>query len=302
MDLLTNILYAAIRVSTPLILAGMACLLSQQINLLNIAVEGLMLFGAFGAVVAGAYFGNVWLGLATAILLSVLISVIFCIFVINLRANLIVAGLAVNTLALGLISYLLVVFFNARGVYSPGNLAKLPTVDISLLQDVPFLGDILSGHSILVYVSWIIVVLVSLLLYHTRLGIHIRAVGEHLEAAKTAGINVKKVQYITLLLAGVLAGMAGAQLSIGDLTLFSDNMTNGRGFIALAAVFFGAARPGLTTLGCLLFGLFEAIQFRLQTTTGFPPQLVQMLPYTIVVVVLTAISLKNIQRKKADGA
>lgn len=298
MELLTNILFAMIRVSTPLILAGLAGVISQQVNLLNIAIDGLMLFGAFAAVVVGAYFGNVWIGLLAAMIMAILISIIFSVFVIDLRANLIVAGVAVNTLALGLTSFLLVIFFNARGAYSPGNLAKLPSIDIPLLQDIPFLGDVLSGHSVLAYVSWLLVFGCAVLLYRTRLGVHIRAVGEHTEAAETAGINVRKVRYISLLVAGALAGLAGAQLAVGDLTLFTDNMTNGRGFIALAAVFFGGAKPGLTALGALLFGLFESVQVRLQTNLGFPPQLVQMLPYLIVVVVLTVMSVQKKRKRK----
>ncbi len=127
-----------------------------------------------------------------------------------------------------------------------------------------------------------------------------RAVGEHKEAAETAGIPVKRVQYTAILIGGALCGLAGAQLAIGDLTLFSDNMTNGRGFIAMAAMFFGAARPGLTAIGCLIFGLFEAIQIRMQIGTEIPSQLAQLLPYLIVIFVLSLISYrKKTQRQGA---
>jgi simple sugar transport system permease protein len=297
MQLLSNVLFAALRMSAPLILAGLAAALSQQVNLLNIAVEGIMLFGAFVAVVVGAMFGNVWIGVAAAILTGVIVSTLFGLFVVDLRANLIVAGLAVNILALGLTAYLLVVIFNTRGAYAPGNFSGIPRITLPLIEHIPFLGDILSGHGVLVYFSWLSVLLTSLLLYRTPLGVHIRAAGEHKEAATTAGIHVKKAQYAALLIGG-LAGLAGAQLSVGNLTLFTDNMTNGRGFIALAAMFFGAAKPGLTAIGCILFGLFEAIQFRMQATTGVPPQFLQMLPYLIVIAALTIISLRNVLRKK----
>jgi simple sugar transport system permease protein len=299
MDVLSKVLFATLRVSTPLILAGLAGALSQQANLLNIALEGLMLFGAFAAVVVGANFGSVWIGLAAAVIVAVMISALFGMFVIDMKADLIVAGLAVDILALGLTAYLLVVLFEARGAYAPGNLTGLPTVRLPLIDRIPFVGDVLSGHGVLVYVSWLTVWLTSLLLYRTRLGVHIRAVGEHKEAAETAGIHVRRVQYAALLIGGALTGLAGAQLSVGDLTLFTDNMTNGRGFIALAAVFFGAARPGLTALGSLLFGLFEAVQYRLQAATGLPPQLPQVLPYLIVIVVLTMISLRRQTRRRA---
>jgi simple sugar transport system permease protein len=230
---------------------------------------------------------------------AVAVSALFALFVIDLRANLIVAGLAVNILALGLTAYLLVVLFDSRGAYAPDNLAGLTTVTIPLIARVPFLGKIFSGHTPLVYISWLTVLLTSVFLYRTPLGVHIRAVGEHKQAAETAGIRVRRVQYVALLIGGALCGLAGAHLSVGDLTLFTDNMTNGRGFIALAAVFFGAARPGLTAIACLLFGLFEAIQFRLQASSGLPPQLPQMLPYLIVVVILTLISLRRQIQKAA---
>jgi len=301
-DTLTNILFASLRVMTPLLLAALAGLISQRVNLLNIALEGLMLFGAFFAVAFGAQFGSPWVGLLFAVILTTLITLIYAVAVVELRANLIVAGLAINTLAVGLTSYLLVVLFDARGAYSPAGLASLPKLTIPLLADIPLLGKVLSGHGVLVYLSWILAGLTSVFLYRMPVGIHLRAVGERPEAAETAGINLKGIQYLALLLGGVLCALAGTQLAIGDLTIFNDSMINGRGFIALAAVFFGAGKPGLTTLGCFVFGLFEILQFRLQTSTSIPPQLPQMLPYLIVVLTLTGISLQKAIRKKRISA
>lgn len=298
MEFVINVLYSTLRVSTPLILAAMAGALSKQVNLLNIALEGLMLFGAFAGVVFAAQFGNTWLGLLAAVLLALALSAVFALFVIDLRVNLIVAGLAINILALGLTAYLLTVVFDTRGAFIPDNVTPLPTWDIPFLQDVPVLGRILSRHGILVYFSWLMVLVTSLILYKTPFGLHLRAVGEHKEAALTAGIAVRRVEYLSILLGGILAGLAGAQLSIGDLTLFTDGMTNGRGFIALAAVFFGNGAPGLTAIGCLLFGMFEALQFRVQVRTGLSPQLLQMLPYLIVVIILVLISVRKKQRRQ----
>lgn len=297
MEFVINVLHSTLRVSTPLILAAMAGAFSKQVNLLNIALEGLMLFGAFAGVVFAAQFGSTAMGLITAAMLALVLSALFAFFVIDMRVNLIVAGLAINILALGLTAYLLTVVFNTRGAFIPDNVAPLPHWDIPLLKDVPFLGPILSGHGLLVYLSWLMVPVTSLILYKTPFGLHLRAIGEHKEAAQTAGIAVRRVEYISILLGGVLSGLAGAQLSIGDLALFTDNMTNGRGFIALAAVFFGNAVPGLTALGCLLFGMFEALQFRVQVLTGLPPQLLQMLPYLIVVIILVVMSIHKKQRR-----
>ncbi len=298
MEFVINVLYSTLRVSAPLIMAAMAGALSKQVNLLNIALEGLMLFGAFAGVVFAAQFSNTWLGLLAAVLLSLMLSAVFALFVIDLRVNLIVAGLAINILALGLTAYLLTVVFDTRGAFIPDNVNPLPSWDIPIIKGIPILGSILSGHGILVYLSWLMVLVTSLILYKTPFGVHLRAVGEHKEAAKTAGVAVRRVEYQTILLGGLLAGLAGAQLSIGDLALFTDSMTNGRGFIALAAVFFGNGAPGLTAIGCLLFGMFEALQFRVQVRTGMSPQLLQMLPYLIVVVILVLISIRKKQNKQ----
>jgi simple sugar transport system permease protein len=290
---ISNILFATIRMATPLLLAGMAGLISQQVGLLNIALDGLMLFGAFFSVVFGAALGSPWLGLLMAIFITLIITLIYAIVVVELKSNLIVAGLAINILALGLTSYLLVIFFNARGAYTPTGLQSIPRVELPIINKIPVLGNILSGHGVLVYFSWLLVIAVWLFLNKTPLGIHVRAVGEHIESAETAGINVKYVQYFALLIGGVMASLGGVQISLGDLTLFTDNMVSGRGFIALAAVFFGGARPGLTALGCFVFALFEVLQFRLQMTTNIPPQLPQMLPYLIVILTLTVISIQK---------
>jgi simple sugar transport system permease protein len=177
-------------------------------------------------------------------------------------------------------------------------LAKLPVVNIPLLEGIPHLGEILSGHSPLVYASWALVPLTSIFLYRTVIGGHIRAVGEHAEAAQTAGISVKGMQYLALILGGALCGLGGAHLSVGDLPLFREKMTNDRGFIALAAVYFAAARPRMTALACLLFGFFEALQFRLQLRdTAIPNEFLQILPYLMVVMALVVMSVRKEWRK-----
>jgi len=233
----------------------------------------------------------------SAPLIMVAMAGVFALFVVQLRANLIVAGLAINFLALGGTAYLLQVLFDTSGTFAPPELVPLGRLEIPVLQNIPLIGQALVGLPILVYVSWLTVPLVAVLLYRTTLGTYIRAVGENAEAAKAAGISVKRMQFIALILGGALCGLAGAHLAMGDLGLFRENMTNGRGFIALAAVYFAAARPGLATLACLLFGLFDALQFRLQTTSNIPPQFFQMLPYLIVVGALVLISVRKEWRK-----
>jgi len=253
---IVSLLDATLRISAPLILVGMAGLLSYQVGLINIALEGMMLSGAFAAVVFGYELGSTWLGVLLAAAVGAALGALFALAVITLRANLIVAGLALNFLATGGTAYLMDILYDQSGTLAPEGLSKLPAVTIPLLDDAPVLGEILSGHSPLVYVSWLMVPLTSIFLYRMVVGGHIRAVGEHPEAAQTAGISVKGMQYLALILGGLLCGLAGAHLSVGDLPLFRERMTNDRGFIALAAVYFAAARPRLTAAACLLFGFF----------------------------------------------
>ena len=295
MNTLINISFATLRMATAIIFVAMGGVLSQQVGLINIALEGLMLMGAFVAVIASFYSGSALVGVILAAMSGALLALVFAFFIIRFRTDLIVGGLAVNILALGLTAYLLVVLFNSRGAFAPEGLAGLKAVHIPLLAQIPVLGPILSGHGPLAYVSWVSVFLTYVFLYRTTIGLHLRAAGENSEAAKSVGIRVKNLQYLGLVLSGALSGLGGAQLSLGNVTLFSDNMTNGRGYMALAAVFFGAAYPLPTALACLLFGLFEAIQIRLQTTVAVPPQFPQMLPFAIIVVILTLVSLRKVR-------
>lgn len=293
-----NLLTATLRVSAPLLLVGMAGLLSYQVGLINIALEGMMLAGAFAAVVIGYESGATSVGVFGAGVVGGLMGAIFALSVITLRANLIVAGLALNFLVFGATAYLMDILYDQSGTLAPQGLEKLPRVELPLIHDLGRMGEVLSGHSPLVYVAWIMIPLTSVFLYRTMVGAHIRAVGEHPEAAQTAGISVTRMQYVALILGGMLCGIAGAQLSVGDLPLFRERMTNDRGFIALAAVYFAAARPRLTAVACLLFGFFEALQFRLQLQdTELPNEFLQMLPYLMVVVALVVMSVRQEWRK-----
>lgn len=297
MELLANLLASTLRLATPLMLAAMAGLLSYQVGLINIALEGFMLAGAFTAVTAAAAFGSNWLGIFLACAVGGVLGGVFALFVTQLNANLIIAGLAINLLALGVTAYLLQIWYGTSGTFAPESVDSLQDVVIPIIHDIPFIGRILSGHSPIVYLSWVMIPVTSVFLYYTAQGTHIRAAGENPEAVQTAGISVTGVRYLALVLGGVLCGLAGAHLSMSELGLFRENMTNGRGFIALAAVYFGAGQPLMAAGACLLFGLFEALQFRLQTETNIPPQFFQMLPYIVVVVTLVIVSARTEWKK-----
>lgn len=290
MQAFTDLAFATLRLTTPIILAALAGLLSQQVGLINIALEGMMLAAAFAAVLGAFYAQHALVGVVAAVVVGMLVALVFAVFVLRFRANLIVAGLAANILALGGTGYLLQVLYQTRGAFAPPGLRGLGAVHIPGLYQIPILGPILDGHSPLVYVTWVLVILTSIFLNRTVTGLRVRAVGEQAEAAATVGIPVRRLQYGMLLAGGGLCGLAGAQMSLGNLQLFVYNMTSGRGFMALAAVFFGQAQPWPTTLGSVVFGFFDALQIRLQTTVGVPPQITQILPFLSIVVALTWVS------------
>ena len=233
----------------------------------------------------------------TAILLAAtvagaLLGLLFSWSITRLGANEIVAGLGLNLLVLGFFGYLLPTAFKIEGTLLPAGLVGLPKVEIPLVNQIPGLGPILSGHDILTYLSWLSVPLVSVFLYRTPLGIELRATGANEEAARAAGVPTLRLRDFSTVVAGAFSGLAGAQLSLGVVTLFNKQMTGGRGFIALAAFYFGDARPALTALGAVIFGVFEAAGFRLGSS-GVPSQLVQMLPYLVVVISLTLVAVRR---------
>jgi simple sugar transport system permease protein len=219
--------------------------------------------------------------------------------VIDLKGNAIVAGLAVNIFALGFTTYLMrPVFGVSGGSYYDPKIHGLPNIDIPILGDLPVIGPVVSGYSILVYVAVLAVPLAYVLLFHHPIGLRIRAVGEDPIAAGSIGISVRRTRYLTIILSGALCGLAGAQLSISLVTQFVQGMTAGRGFIALVAVMFGRAHPVGVLLGSLLFGFAYALTLRLQGI-GVPPQFVAMLPYVATIAVLILVQRRAIRRRAA---
>lgn len=292
LDALTAILAAAAPASTAILLAAMGGLLNRQGGIVNIGLEANMLMGAFLAVVVTAATGNPVAGVIAAGLGGGLVGLLFSWTITRLGAHEIIAGLGLNLLMVGLFGYLLPVVFNVAGTLIPQSLVGLPVIHVPLLDGLPVIGPILSGHDPLTYLSWLSVPLVSFFLYRTTAGMALRATGANEEAARAAGIPTLRVRDLSTVAAGVFAGVAGAQLSLGIVTLFNKNMTGGRGFIALAAFYFGDARPSLTALAAFIFGISQSASFRLQSS-GLPPQVVQMLPYLVVVVSLSFVALRR---------
>jgi general nucleoside transport system permease protein len=232
------------------------------------------------------------LGVLSGIAAGMLIAGILAFFHLYLETNIILAGIAINILATGGTIFLLYILTGDKG--NSSNLASLavPNIHIPLIKDIPFIGTVVSGHNIFVYLAFILTAVVAVMLYRTRLGVHIRAVGENPTAADSVGINVRRTQLIALLLSGFFASLGGLVMSMAYLTLFQREMTAGRGFIALAAVYLGGRKPWGTLIAAIIFGLADALSNQFGSMR-IPSQLVQMIPYVATIVALVAYALRQ---------
>lgn len=290
---LIGLVPAIMRVSTPLILAGLGVHVSSRAGVLNIGVEGMMLAGALAGVVVSALTQDAWLGLAAALLCGAALAALLSGAIHLLRADLILSGIALNMAALAGTTLALFAITGDKGI--SGSLASLtlPSIHIPFIGSVPVLGTLLSGHHVLTYAALLAVPLVGLLVTRTPLGLAMRAVGENPEAAAATGIPVLRVQVTALLISGLFAGAAGAFLSMGYVSWFSQNMTAGRGFISLAADVMGFGYAWGTLAAALLLGATEAVTLSVQGF-GVPSELLQAIPYLVPVLAMVI----HAQRRK----
>ena len=265
--------WSTVRLSTPLIMAALGGLFSERSGVINIALEGMMLAGAFTAAAVTYAVGNPYVGLLAGMMAGGLIAAIHAVACIRYKADQVVTGTAINILMIGMPAFLSGAFF-----LSSGSTPQIPKEHL-----IPWIPIVIAFA--LVPISWYV-------LYKTPFGLRLRSVGENPEAADAAGVKVARMRYAGVLLSGALAGIGGAYLSIGQSSLFTRNMTSGRGFIALAALIFGKWRPVQTLLACLLFGLTEALSIQMQGVVKLPSgddipvQFIQMVPYVLTIIVL----------------
>jgi len=289
------------RMATPILFATMGGIFSSQSGIFNVGLEAMLNIGAFFAVVGSVQTGSALGGLVYAVIACSIASLVFALIHLEMKANAIIVGLAFNIFAIGLTNYLLVEMLGATGVYQSDLIVGFKEVQIPFIQNIPILGDLISGHFPLVYVAFISVWIVYLILYKTPVGFHLRSVGEKSEAAESIGINPKKMKYLGLILSGVFCGFGGTFLSLSYLNLFAENMTAGRGWLALAAINFGNSKPLRSLVACLVFGFADALAVRLQQF-GFPSQIVLMLPYISTLLVLLASAMNSDRKKKMAAA
>jgi len=287
-----SLISSTIRMVTPILLAALGGALCSRVGVFNVGLEGLVLVGAFSAIVGNHFTGSLILAVVIAAAASVLFSLLFSYMTIGLKANEIVVGVAINFLALGLTTFALRAIFDVKGAFYDKDMAGLPRLQIPFIHDIPVVGEIISGHSPLVYLAFLAAILLYVFLYRTVTGFRVLAVGMNPAAARSLGLKATRLQVMAILLCGVLCGVAGAQLSLGQVTMFTEGMTAGRGFIALVAMMMGQSHPLGILASSLLFGFMDALSIRLQ---GFsiPTQFTSMLPYVLTIAAMFFLKEKN---------
>ncbi len=277
---------ATLRFATPLVLGGLGGILSERSGVVNIAIEGMMLMGCFWGFWVASESMSWPLGLAAAAAAGGISALVHAIFAIHLGADQIISGTAINILALGVTSF---AYRTLIGSNSAPAVDRIPNVRLPLIEDIPFLGGIIGDLNLMVWLMVALVVGIWIFLFRTPWGLRLRATGEDPRAADTVGIPVFRVRYLAVVSSGILAGLAGAFLSFGFGSAFNENMTNGRGFIALAAVVFGNWKPWGVFWAALLFGFASALGNQLQTAAGVNSTLVSVLPYLFTLIAMVGV-------------
>lgn len=290
--------FSIIRITSPILFAALAAVVAEKAGVVNIGLEGIMMISALFGVLF-AYWTNSWIvGVLGATAVGVLLAMIIAIFALKLKTDIILAGIAINLLGGGGTVFLLYLFTGLKGntasLTTPNMLT--PKVNIPLLQDIPIIGQIFSGHSVLTYIAFILVFVIWIVLYKTALGLRIRAVGENSHAADSVGVSVIRTQYIALAISGALAGLGGAYMSMYYSQSWNIGIVAGRGFIALAAQAMGQGEPVGAMLASLLFGFASALGNKVEGMQGFSSYLVAAIPYAVTIIGLVIYAMSTIKR------
>jgi simple sugar transport system permease protein len=278
--------------TTPILLAALGGAINRQAGIVNIGLDGMILAGAFVAVFVDWKTGSPVLACAAATATGGVVGWLFALPITRLGANEIVAGLGLALLMPGLFGYILPVAFGQASTLQPAGIPGVDAWHIPLLSSIPFVGAVFFSQDPITYLSWIAIPLTWFLLYRTVVGVRLRAAGHNPDAAVAAGLPLARLRELATVIAGLLAALGGAQLSLATVQLFNKDMTGGRGFIALAAFYFGNSKPALTALAAFIFGISYSVAIRLQTA-GLPDQIPEMLPYLAVVVALVVVALRR---------
>ena len=294
LPVLVGILYSGICLATPYLYAAIGETFAQRSGVYNLGVEGIMLMGAYAAFFVASRSGNLWLGLLAAGLVGGAMGLLMAFISVTMRAEQGISGIGLHLFGLGLSTLL---FKTTLGGVEA--IDGFPSVRIPLLADIPYIGESLFNHNLLVYGAFLMVPVAHWVLNHTTLGLKIRAVGQNPAAADSLGVSVSKIRYLTVSVGGIFAGIAGASLSIALINLFQENMTNGQGFIAVALVYFGGWRPWGVLGGALLFSFVNALQLWIQVKDiAIESDIAIMLPYVMTIIAL-AFAVRRAQQPAA---
>ncbi|MBU4349499.1 ABC transporter permease [bacterium] len=286
---------STLRIATPILLASLGGVMSERSGVINIGLEGMMLMGAFGAA-AGSYFYGPWIGMLIGITIGGIMGLIHAFMSVTVKANQIISATAINIFAVGFPNIMVPILWPGYRAITP-LVPVIKDIRLPIISDLPVVGNIIGNQNPIVYIALILVPIINYFLFRTPLGLRIRSVGENPKAADTLGINVVKMRYIAVISSGFLAGMGGAFLSIAYQAQFSKAMTQGRGFIGLAAMIFGRWKPTGALIACLIFGFADALQASAQSAgVPIPPELLLATPY-----ILTLIALVGLVGKRAIG-
>jgi general nucleoside transport system permease protein len=276
-----------LRYATPLIFGAMGGILSERSGVINIGLEGMMLIGAFFGIFGSDLLGSWFLGVVVGVAAGALIGLVHAFVSIQLRADQVVSGTGINFLAIGITGYIFIFHYGDQG--TPSDISRAPNVTLPLVEDIPFIGEAIGRMNVLTWASLLLVVILSVYLFRTRSGLRLRSVGEKPRAADSLGLPVLRTRYLAVTASGALAALGGVFLSIGLLGSFNEQMTAGRGFIALAAVIFGSWRPFGALAGACLFGFSTALAQRLPAFSESTAVLFQALPYVLTLVVVAGV-------------
>ena len=285
-------LYSALRVTTPILFAALGGAVAKKAGVTNIGLEGTMLASALAGVVGSAYTQSLFIGALCGVATGLLISGLLAYFAIKLKAEIFLTGLMMNMIASGATVFIMYMLTKDKGTTTKLKSLVFPQVQLPVIKDIPFVGEVVSNHNILTYLAFLSVALVWFFINRTKLGIRIRAVGENPKAAESVGINIIRTQVTALLICGFLASLGGMYLSMGYLTMFVRDMTAGRGFIALAACSMGQATPVGALLSSMIFAFFDGLSNILQVLK-IPSEFIQMLPYLATIAGLTVYSIQK---------
>ena len=295
-----GILYDCLYHAVPILLCVLGGIFAYKANVLNIALEGMMLAGAFVSVLVSFQTGSIVLGYLSAILICMVIGLIFAFFGVTCKGNVIVIGLAINMSIVAIAGFVLQLMNSANIKLDFTNAADFK-INLPIIKDIPFIGEVLSGHTVITYISFLVVIVIWFLMYRTKFGIYVRVVGENEDSAKSLGLNTNKYRYLAILLGAFFCSLAGINLALERMTIFTNNMTAGRGFIAIAAIYCGRGDPLSCSIYAIVFGLARALSVNLSLYAGAAAAVFDVIPYVVMSVVLTVVSMVKYRNRKIRG-